>query len=296
VDLVKELQQQGVGQKVIADMFGMALRTYLAKVRRLSESSTDTGESLWEATLKYVQEKGTVQRTSILQRFAHDDAAAMGAVLRDLVNSGLIFRTGQGDRTAYRAATPDEFRRANPHDEHEGLVSIILVALNRYAPATAADLAQAIPIDLEIVEASLQTLLKDGRARQVPGEAEAAPRYECVSCVIPLGSSAGWEAAVFDHFQAMVTAVCTKLRQGSTTASRTDAVGGSTYGFDIWNGHPHREEVLSFLSSTRQHAIALRQKVEAYNTDHLTNDTDLERVLFYAGQTVVSSEQEGDER
>src|SRR5688572_4526533 len=127
VDLVKELQQQGVGQKVIADMFGMALRTYLAKVRRLSESSTDTGESLWEATLRFVQEKGTVQRSAIMQRFAHDDAAAMAAVLRDLVNSGLIFRTGQGDRTAYRAATADEFRRANPKDEHEGLVSYIQI-------------------------------------------------------------------------------------------------------------------------------------------------------------------------
>jgi hypothetical protein len=241
-----------------------------------------------------VQEKGTVQRSAILQRFAHDDAAAMGAVLRDLVNSGLIFRTGQGDRTAYRAATPDEFRRANPRDEHEGLVSYILVALNRYAPATAAELAQAIPIDVEIVQASLKTLLDDGRARQVPGEGE--PRYECVSCVIPLGSSAGWEAAVFDHFQAMVTAVCTKLRQGSTTAARNDAVGGSTYGFDIWKDHPHRDEVLAFLSATRQQAVALRQKVEAYNTDHLTNETELERVLFYAGQTVVSSEPEGDER
>lgn len=40
VDLTKELRQQGLGQKVIADMYGMALRTYHDKVRRLSESRT----------------------------------------------------------------------------------------------------------------------------------------------------------------------------------------------------------------------------------------------------------------
>src|SRR5262245_1822709 len=50
-DLVRELRDQGVGNKVIADMFGMALRTYRRKVARLSESRTDTGHSLWEAVL-----------------------------------------------------------------------------------------------------------------------------------------------------------------------------------------------------------------------------------------------------
>jgi len=241
-----------------------------------------------------VQDKGTVQRSDILRRFAADDSAAVGAVLRDLVNSGLVFRTGQGDRTSYRAATAEEFRRGNPTDEREGLVAIILVALNRYAPATAQDLAEAIPMDVGIVENALEQLLRDGRARKVSDEGPA--RYECVSCLIPLESSAGWEAAVFDHFQAMVTAVCTKLRMGSTTASYKDFVGGSTYGFDVWSGHPHREEVLGFLAATRQRAIALREKVEAYNASHVAEENALERVMFYAGQTVVGLDQEADEK
>src|SRR6185295_8389263 len=62
VDLTKELREQGVAQKVIADMFGMALRTYQSKVQRLTESGTYGGRSLWEATLEFVQDKGTVLR------------------------------------------------------------------------------------------------------------------------------------------------------------------------------------------------------------------------------------------
>ena len=43
--LVRELEEQGVGHKVIADMLGMALRTYHQRTARLSESDTDQGRS-----------------------------------------------------------------------------------------------------------------------------------------------------------------------------------------------------------------------------------------------------------
>ena len=53
VDLARELREHGLGTKVIADMFGMALRTYQVRIARLSESRTDQGGSLWEAVLAY---------------------------------------------------------------------------------------------------------------------------------------------------------------------------------------------------------------------------------------------------
>src|SRR5690606_39482709 len=55
MDLAAELDAQGVSRKVSADMFGMALRTYLRKIQRLNESSTDRGRSLWEAVLQFVE-------------------------------------------------------------------------------------------------------------------------------------------------------------------------------------------------------------------------------------------------
>lgn len=48
LSLVTELKDQGLGNKVIADMFGLALRTYHKRVRRYSESATDRGISLWD--------------------------------------------------------------------------------------------------------------------------------------------------------------------------------------------------------------------------------------------------------
>jgi hypothetical protein len=37
LDLVREIERQGVARKVVADMFGLALRSYQRRVQRLSE-------------------------------------------------------------------------------------------------------------------------------------------------------------------------------------------------------------------------------------------------------------------
>src|SRR5690349_24364616 len=41
LDLVHELERQGVSKKVSADMFGLGLRTYQRKIQRFAESATD---------------------------------------------------------------------------------------------------------------------------------------------------------------------------------------------------------------------------------------------------------------
>lgn len=292
VDLTKELRQQGVGHKVIADMFGMALRSYHAKVQRLSQSGTYSERSLWEAMLQYIQERGTLLRADALRRFSGDDPQAVRAVLRDLVDSGFVFQSRQGDATLYRAATAEEYTLSDPDQQREGLVSLVWVALNRFGPASAASLAESIPLEQGLVQGALEELAKSERARKLDGD---PPSYECLSCVIPLESSAGWEAAVFDHFQAMVTAICTKLRVGTTVASAKDWVGGSTYGLEVWEGHPHREEVLGFLGRARAEAVALRKKVEDYNAEHGPADEGApDRVLIYVGQTVLGLEPNGE--
>ncbi len=225
LDLVKELRDQGLGQKVIADMFGLALRTYHDKVRRLSESSTYGGRSLWEAVLAYIQGKGAVLRTDVLQRFRNDEPANVRAVLRDLVDSGLLFSAGRGVGTTYRAASVEEYQLGSPDQEHEGFVNLVWVALNRYSPISAGDLAKAMPCEEQPLRGVLDELVRDGRASLSVGS-EAEPVYVCASCVVPLGSSVGWEAAVFDHFQAMVTAICAKLRTANPVSSQADWVGG----------------------------------------------------------------------
>jgi hypothetical protein len=80
-DLTRELSEHGVKKNVIADMFGMALRTYHRKIRELGESKTVLGRSVWEAVLGFVRERGPVTGRDVLLRFAGDDPEVVTGVL-----------------------------------------------------------------------------------------------------------------------------------------------------------------------------------------------------------------------
>ncbi|MBN2192075.1 MAG: hypothetical protein JW751_04605 [Polyangiaceae bacterium] len=289
MDLVRELKDQGLGNKVIADMFGLSLRTYHNKVARLSESTTERGRSLWEAVLAHIEERGPVSRAAILLRFCRDDVATVKGVLADLVDSGVVYRTGKGDGVTYRAAHPDDYTARGDH-EAERVASLVWVAVFRYGPITQAELAEVIPTDRATLEEALRHLLANSRVT-VAKEADQT-RYACDRCVIPMGDAIGWEAAVFDHYQAMVTAISTKLRSGRTAASPGEWVGGSTYHFDVWQGHPLLDEVVGFLQDTRGRAVDLRRRVETFNDQHPPEEHTAMRVTAYVGQTVVGPEAE----
>jgi hypothetical protein len=285
MDLVRELKEQGLGNKVIADMFGLTLRTYHNKVARLSESTTERGRSLWEALLAVIQEEKSVLRSDLLKRFSRDNEGTVRSVLRDLVDSGLVFRTGRGDMAAYKAATPDEYGAGEAAHGAERLANLVWVAVNRYGPIDRAGLAEHVPAGDGALALALERLESDGRVRRTGSQ--SGPLYECDECVIPLNAPAGWEAAVFDHYQAMVTALCAKLRLGKRQATHGEWIGGSTYAFDVWEAHPHRDEVLGFLQETRERAVGLRRKVERYNAEHPRGIDAPMKVICYVGQTVI---------
>jgi hypothetical protein len=285
LDLVAALKEQGLGNKVIADMFGMALRTYQTRVQRLSESRTDRGRSLWEALLSFVQERSTegpVSRAEVLRRFRQDDALVVSGVLKDLVDSGLLYRSGRGDFAQYGVAQAGPAESGPSTSERaEGFV---WSCVHRLAPARAAQVAEALSMDPALVEQTLQSLVKDGRVRH---SATDPSLFESDGCVLPLGSPVGWEAAVFDHFQAMVMAICAKLDSGRRGADSADLIGGSTFSFRVWPEHPHYEEVTRFLATFRSDGAALRKKIAAYNEQHTPPAGEDQRVVIYAGQTVL---------
>ena len=70
---------------------------------------------------------------------------------------------------------------------------------------------------------------------------------------------------MFDHYQALVTALVTKLRSGERKADLSDAIGGSTFAFDLWRGHPMQAEVLGYLKRMREQGMALRRALEEHN-------------------------------
>ena len=285
MDLVRELKEQGLGNKVIADMFGLSLRTYHNRIARLSESTTERGRSLWEAMLAYIQERGPLARGEVLRRFARDDEVMVRSVLKDLVDSGMVFRAGRGDFTTYQAAAvpvgspeaPGAVQRATP---------FVWLVVYRQGAVTRTELAEHVPVHEAVLDQALESLLAEHRIRREQRGDDWV--YSSDECVIPLGDPVGWEAAVFDHFQAMATAIAGKLRLGLTQAVRGEWMGGSTYSFDLWEGHPLHDEVVAMLQSTRERAAELRQRVEDYNAVHPHEHE--RKVTFYAGQSVVDAE------
>src|SRR5204863_8859658 len=67
IGLVRELERQKLGKKVIADMFGLALRSYQQKVQRLAESTTARGITLWGALHAFLVQRESASRAELLQ-------------------------------------------------------------------------------------------------------------------------------------------------------------------------------------------------------------------------------------
>jgi len=289
MDLVRELERQGVSRKVSADMFGVGLRTYRRKIQRLSESSTERGRSLWEVILEYIKTHGLVTRLEVLARFEHDEDVQIKAVLRDLSESQLIFSSGSGSSASYRAASDDELATLQRKQGAEGEDELLVALMYREGPLTSAEIADKAQTEPARVDGILSRLLLAGRIEQL--EHDGATRYRARALVIPLGADVGWEAAVFDHFKALVTTILGRLRADRTTALE-DSIGGSTYTIDVWEGHPLAEEVYGTLGRFRSLLSDLRARVTEFNgTSELPEHHT--RAVIYVGQSLIH---EGVER
>ena len=288
LSLSRELEDQGLSRKVVADMFGMALRSYQRRVQRISESVTEGGRTLWQAVYEYLQQQGQATRIAVFNRFLRDDPEAIAAVLADLVRSGLASRTGSGAATLF-AVTPEEARRLLARQGKEDTATaIVWIDVCRHPGTSVGQIAGRLGLDEEQVDSAVCRLERDGRlTRGDQGQLEAEQ-----AMVIPVGSEAGWEAAVFDHFQAVVGAITAKLRLGANSAS-SDTTGGTTLSFEIRAGHPLANEVRQLLAKFRHETDELWDRVEAENAKHPISEEEMQRVIFYFGQLVKGGEDEG---
>lgn len=280
-DLVRELREQGLGNKVIADMFGMALRTYHRKVARMSGSRTLQGRSLWEAVLGHIQQHGPLSRGEVLVRFARDDAATLHSVIADLVSSGLVDSQGDGESARLQAA------HVEADAQSANIDPLVLVTLHRHGPLDLEGITAHVPAATETLDAALRRLLAERLITR------AGDSYSCENCVIQFGEAAGWEAAVLDHYQALVAAIVNKLRVGKRASDLSDNIGGSTFVFDVWQGHPLEAEILGYLRSMRERGVELRRALEQHPVGvEPPPGAKLRRVTAYVGQNVTD---EGDD-
>lgn len=278
--LVDELAAQSVSHKVIADMFGLALRTYYDRVRRATESATLRGRSLWEAVHSFVTERGATPRHEVLLRFRHDDEAIVKAVLHDLVASGLIAVAGRGSRATYqRVVEPD--RSAS-----DTLSALVLVTLfHAEGPVSVEAIAELLGLEASTVVPVIERLVVDGRAGAIDGD--EGRRYETRSCLIAPHDVSGFEAAVFDHLKAVTGALCHRLRRRGRGQRIDRAIGGSTYTFDIAPDNPTWPRVVDVLGRMRAELTALREEADAFEAAR-TCKAKTTRFVVYCGQNVVA--------
>jgi hypothetical protein len=285
LELASEIEAQGVRRQVVADMFGMALRSYQKKMQRLTESASVRQLTLWEAVLGLVEQEQPT-RARVIERFRHDGEREVAAVLADLVRSGILFVTGSGDGALYGLTSEAMRDRIQEQHDFEAVVNLAWMKVFRREAVTRDELIASLPVDRLVVERAIEELLSSGRLEQVDAELRSG------NMVLPLGGDQGWEAAVLDHFRAVATAVASKVRAGATGSRVSDNVGGSTFTFTVGAGHPLDEAVCDLFRRTRLEAQALWDRVAAFNVAHPPAADQASRVTFYVGQSVEQSEPE----
>jgi hypothetical protein len=279
LELVRELERQGVSRKVAADMFGMALRTFRRRIQRLSASHTVSNRSLWEAILAFIGEHDVVTQSEVLRRFHKDDEELARGVLQDLAETGLVFRAGKGASARFRAVRGVEMEHDDDEARREALDTLVAIVVYRVNPADRANLQSAAGFPDGVLDACLARLVESGRIVAENGF------YRAPSLIIPIGSTAGLEAAIFDHYQALVSTLCAKIAQG-VRARSDDRVGASTYTLEIGEGHRFEEEALGELARFRARMSDLRERIASEN---VANPLPARRtkVIVYLGQNVV---------
>jgi hypothetical protein len=289
VELAREIESQGVRRQVVADMFGMALRSYQKKMRRLTESASVSEQTLWQAVLNLV-EREQPTRGRVLERFQFDGEREVAAVLKDLVRSGLVSVTGTGDEAVY-AVTSDGVRdKVQRRQDIDSVANLAWLLIFRREVEARAELAARLGVDESLALAALDELVRSGRVSELEG------RLVSSNVVLPLGAEQGWETAILDHFRTVSVAIATKIRTGFGGAKADDRIGGSTFTFTVTPGHPHEREVSELLKRTRLQAQALWDKVAAHNQEQPPDPEHSTRVSFYVGQVVDLNDDEGLEK
>jgi hypothetical protein len=281
--LATALEAQGLSKKLVADMSGLALRSYQKRLQRLAESRSDTGKTLWEAVFVYLHQRRVVPRGDLERRFAHDDPQVLGSVLHDLVESGLVFRTGSGPATLYRAADERDLAVSDPAGD--GAEALIWLTIYRDGPIGLEALAaRHRGLAPETLEQHLEHLMADGRVTR------DGDRYLSRSLVMSAGGREGPTAAVADHLRAVFTTLSQALTRAPDDPRR-GYTGGSTYTFDVSPadrddaaGTELAAEVEALLPRLRAQLTALRERADA----HFSPDS--RRVVVYCGVTELNPE------
>jgi hypothetical protein len=170
-----------------------------------------------------------------------------------------------------------------------GLDELLWAVIYREGPLDRAALLARDGGTAAELDAALARLCEAERVQQLPSGALLASEF-----FVPLGAEVGWEAAVFDHYHALVKTICCRLNPDPELPLPAAAVGGSTYTFDVWPGHPCYDEASGLLERYRKAHSELRERVERYNAQ-APMPARFIKLVVYAGQCALLQEEQPDD-
>lgn len=288
LSLAREIEAQGVRKQVVADMFGLAMRSYQKKMARLAESASSRDRTLWEAMFEFIADQRPT-RARLLERFAYDGERDVSAVLNDLVRSGLVFTTGGGDSAVFGVTPNDVLRSVQREYDRESIENWVWLVVFRGEAHTESSIVDVTRCEPAAVEDAVARLIAHGRL------AREGERLRASNVVLPIGSERGWESAVLDHFRTVAVAIAQKVRLGVEPAAKpNDEIGGSTFTFTVTPEHPYDQLVRRLLSRHRQEVQALWDSVAEYNRLNPPDPEKAQRISFYVGQLVEGTSDRED--
>lgn len=277
LDLARELDAQGVRRKVVADMFGMALRSYQMKVRRLNDGGERTSGSLWQQLYADLS-AGSATRVELERRHRPHTGKQIASALADMVQSGVAYSSGRGAETLFGLTSEADRRHLSATDQLRVQKDLCWYLVASGAASSRSDLAEQLRLEGDVIATVVGQLIADGHVVEDDAGLRAQ-RFE-----VAVGAERGWETSVFDHFRAVTTAIAAKANR--PVASDDDEVGGGTRSFLVHPSHPHAREVYALLAETRRRTREVWRRVADFNAANPPPE-DADRVTFYFGQSVV---------
>lgn len=278
--LARELGERGLSTRVIADMLGMGLSTYLQKVARLQELELERQSTLSQMVYLWLRGREQATRAEVLHRFQQQDETVLRGLLQDMVTSGLLERRGRGAGTTYRCVAGEGPPASDPLRRRRAEAALVWLTVYRHGPMTAACVRDHTGLPLQEVAEHLRALRAAGSL--VVDRTAGEQRYRSEHLVLRPDTVDSRQAAIMDHLDAVFSTIRRRLSRAGRGAAAGE--GGATFRFAMRPGYPRHQEVLGLFAAFRQQAEALWARVVDDNgTDQ---DEGWSEVTLYLGQSV----------
>jgi len=291
--LMVELSNRGMHRGRIAELFACSTETVRMRAKKHGDLNTRAGSvqplAPWRVTaLNRLRESNgawiSVEdlRTSKRVNLSYD--CWFNAMIKDLVDAGVLEVNASGLTCRVVCEERLQAVQGTP-SSREAEESLVWAAIYRRGPISEADLSPLVAMPGNALRTHLRSLIRQGLVTDI-GESDDA--YIATHFEASPIEAQRWESALHDHFAAVYDAAAAKLVHGGSE-QWTGVLGGSTYSFDLWEGHPDEQRVRELLST-------LRAVVRPVVDEHREHDralastvprAEVYRVVVYLGQGVV---------